>query len=88
MEKEDEIRLRKSVQSLKEWANREGRCALVIAGDEEGGFAVCKHGNFLRLAESIANAIRDKPTLIFAMKLGVEAAEEYNRQKEEKKNKS
>ena len=89
MKKEDKIRLRKCVQELKKWEDEgDGRCVFIVVGDSEGGLSVFKYSSCLRLSESIASAICDKPTLIFAMKLGVAAAEEYNRQKEEKKSKS
>ena len=87
MEKEDETRLRKSVHDLKAWADKGSRCVLVIAGDEEGGFAVVRYSSCLRMAEVIANSIHGKPHLIASMKIGVAAAEEYIRSKKEKKNK-
>ena len=85
MEKEDETRLRKSVQDLKEWADKGSRCVLVIAGDEEGGFSVVRRSSCLRMAEVIANAIHGRPDLIASVKIGVAAAEEYIRSRKEKK---
>lgn len=89
MEKEDKELFRKHVQELRKWANgEESRCLLVIAGDKEGGFCSVMYSNYLRMGEAIANMIHREPDLISAMKLGIAAAEGYNRQKKEKKNKS
>ena len=86
MEREDKERTRKPALELKKWANEsKSRCLLIIASDKERGFYSIKYSSYLQMGEAIANVIHRTPDLISAMKIAIAAAEDYNRQKEEKK---